>query len=249
MSTAAEDARARAEEWRKQGSPDYGAPTVDTAGNITGYRPSQGYAPPAPSAYPTTQPGPPAPSASPPWQPGMQPPQKPGDPGWDQRGQRVTKYFRAASEPGGAYWGDTPPTAPGVTGDGGVPTGVNANGLTPEQQAEIDYKNQQLADARKQNELINKLNQDKFDLSKAQADAINAYNQSMLQFNDRRLAQDAFDNSILAAYRVRQNELTAEAQQQTAAYQNQTLVLRGQEMRQNRRQLRPFRSARIRMVA
>ncbi len=128
------------------------------------------------------------------------------------------------------------------------------------------YLQDMAAEQAKQNAIINKLAQDKFDLEKAKADAVTAYNDSMLKFQDRQLAQQAFDNSVLAAYRTRQSELQAEqqaaqvgqwgqqnvlaagAQAQTANYQGQMVALQKQGQLIDLKKRRAPSAPRITMV-
>lgn len=119
----------------------------------------------------------------------------------------------------------------------------------------------------RQNKVIEQLNRDQFDLETAKSNALNAYNTAMLQQGDKKLAQDAFDSTILQAYQTRQNEiattgqanqvaqwgqenmLTGAAQAQTANYQGQQIALQQGDQRVALRARQPFRSARIREVA
>jgi hypothetical protein len=197
---------------------------------------------------------PPAPTINPPTSsyvsPGVFTPVTPqiSQPVAPQVSQPVTPTVTQSTDSGAAPW---KPYAPSATLSGPaapMPAQPVPAGLTPAEQAAADVQNRNAAEQARANAVAEKLRQDQFDLEKAKSEAMNAYNQSLLQFNDKQLAQQAFDNSLLAAYRSRQNEIAAEGQQAQTNYWGQQIALQQGQQRVALRQRKPFRSARIRMA-
>lgn len=122
------------------------------------------------------------------------------------------------------------------------------DGLTDKERAELKLKEEEAKEIARRNAVAEKLAQAQFDLDKAIADARIAYDKAYLEFQDRQLAQQAYDNSILAAFRNQQNMIAAAAQAQTAQYQGQQIALEQMQQRAALRRRRPFRSAVIRMA-
>lgn len=241
MSTAAEDAAQRYQDWVAAGGHDYNA---EQAAREQGMQAPYIVSPAAPPAVRAQSWSDLPLSVRQQYEEAYGPTQ--GFVAWNQqnaaaRGAPAPSYTPPAGSynptTGGTYSESPGPyTAPSVN-----PLPGKVAPIPPTSDREFQLRQQMAAEEKRRNQIAEQLARQQFDLEKAKADALNAYNQSMLQFNDRRLAQDAFDSSLLAAYRTQ----SLAAQQ---SFNNQTLVLRWQEMQQARRERRPFRSARIRMV-
>lgn len=152
-------------------------------------------------------------------------------PSWGSAAERATYAPSAPTSAPAVNYQSTPTVTPRAPG-GSYINGPIGNQQAPEAGNPYYQQSQQSAPAApavdngaytsylqnmaneqaRQNKVIEQLNRDQFNLEQAKSNALNAYNTSLLQQGDKKLAQDAFDSTILQAYQTRQNEIATTGQ-------------------------------------